>query len=73
MSDRIPTLADVCSAIADGHVAASIDGCMYEVNALELRRYLDKFHSLPTVSSSIMQKLFPSSVSTPTPRTSSVA
>ena len=50
MSDRNPTLADVCSAIADGHIAAVIDGSMYRVNALELRRYLNKLRSLPTVS-----------------------
>ena len=49
MSDRIPTLADVCSAIADGHIAAVIDGSMYRVNALELRRYLNKLRSLPAV------------------------
>lgn len=50
MSDRTPTLADVCSAIAEGHIAASVDGYMYQVNALELRRYLNKFRSLPTIS-----------------------
>ena len=50
MSDRNPTLADVCSAIADGHIAAVIDGAMYRVNALELRRYLNKLRSLPAAS-----------------------
>jgi hypothetical protein len=40
MSDRIPTLADICCAIAEGHITASVDGSMYLVNALELRRYL---------------------------------
>jgi hypothetical protein len=50
MSDRNPTLADVCSAIADGHIAAVVDGAMYRVNALELRRYLNKLRSLPAVS-----------------------
>jgi hypothetical protein len=50
MSDRNPTLADVCSAIADGHIAAVIDGSMYRINALELRRYLNKLRSLPVVS-----------------------
>jgi hypothetical protein len=45
MSDRIPTLADLCCAIAEGHVTASVDGSMYLVNALELRRYLNNSHS----------------------------
>jgi len=53
MSDRIPTLADVCSAIADGHIAAVIEGSMYRVNALELRRYLNKLRSLPAVSATV--------------------
>jgi len=50
MSDRFPTLADVCSAIAEGRIAATIDGSMYRVNALELRRYFNKLRSLPIVS-----------------------
>ena len=51
MSDRIPTLADLCSAIADGTIVATLEGSMYAVNALELRRYLNTFRSLPTISS----------------------
>ncbi len=51
MSDRIPTLADLCSAIADGRIVATLEGSMYAVNALELRRYLNTFRSLPTISS----------------------
>jgi hypothetical protein len=51
MSDRIPTLADVCSAIADGSIVATLEGSTYAVNAHELRRYLNKFRSLPTISS----------------------
>ncbi|HZS75598.1 MAG TPA: hypothetical protein VFA41_03215 [Ktedonobacteraceae bacterium] len=51
MSDRIPTLADLCSALADGSIQATCDGSMYHVNALELRRYLNRFRSLPTISS----------------------
>jgi len=42
VSDRIPTLADVCSAIAEGSLVATLDGTMYQINALELRRYLNK-------------------------------
>ena len=52
MSDRIPTFADLCCAIAEGSIAATVDGSTYAVNALELRRYLNKFRSLPTISSS---------------------
>ena len=51
MSDRIPTLADLCSAIADGRIVATLEGSMYTVNALELRHYLSTFRSLPTISS----------------------
>jgi len=47
MSDRIPTLADLCCAIAEGRIAAAIDDNMYQVNALELRRYFNEFRSLP--------------------------
>lgn len=50
MSDHIPTFADVCSAIAEGQLAVAIDGGMYQVNALELRRYLNRFRSLPAMS-----------------------
>ena len=51
MADRIPTFGDLCSAIAEGHVASTVDGGMYQLNALELRRYLNKFRSLPKASS----------------------
>ncbi len=50
MSDHIPTLADVCNAIAEGRLAASSDGFTYHVNALELRRYFDRSRSLPAIS-----------------------
>lgn len=50
MSDHIPTLADVCSAIAEGHIAVAVDGSMYQVSAFELRRYLNKLRSLPSLS-----------------------
>ena len=55
MSDRIPTFADVCSAIAEGSLVATLDGTMYQINALELRRYLNKFRSLPTVTTAAVQ------------------
>ena len=57
MSDRIPTLADLCSAIAEGSIVATLEGSMYTVNALELRRYLNTFRSLPTISSTISPAL----------------
>jgi len=50
MSDRIPTLADVCCAIAEGHVPAAVDGNMYQVNAFVLRRHFTKSRPLPSVS-----------------------
>ena len=50
MSDYVPTFADLCNAIAEGQLAASVDGSMYEVNALELRRYLNTFRPLPLIS-----------------------
>jgi len=49
MTDRIPTFGDLCNAIAEGRIAATIDGAMYQMNAFELRRYLNKFCSLPDV------------------------
>jgi hypothetical protein len=55
MADRIPTLGDLCSAIAEGQIAATIDGTMYKMNAFEVRRFLNKFRSLPTISSSVDQ------------------
>ena len=68
MSDRIPTLADVCSAIAEGSIVATLDGTMYQINALELRRYLNKLRSLPTVTTEAAQISHdPGNWSDPTP------
>lgn len=50
MTDHTPTLGDLCCAIADGSLAAQLNGSMYEVNALELRRYLSKFRATPSLS-----------------------
>ena len=50
MFDHIPTLADVCSAIAEGHISVAVDDSMYQVNAFELRRYLNRLRPLPTIS-----------------------
>ncbi len=50
MFDQIPTLADVCSAIAEGRLAATSDGQVYEVSALELRRYFNNRRSLPPLT-----------------------
>ncbi len=50
MSDRIPTLADVCCAIAEGHVSVTLDGDLYSVNALELRRFFNKSRPLPSTT-----------------------
>lgn len=51
MPDYTPTFADLCSAIADGGVIATLDGSMYEVNACELRRYFHRASILPGISS----------------------
>ncbi len=51
MPDHTPTFAELCSAIADGGVIATLDGSMYEVNAFELRRYFNKSRALLGVSS----------------------
>ncbi|GCE28222.1 hypothetical protein KDA_37060 [Dictyobacter alpinus] len=50
MPDHIPTLADVCSAIAEGHLIAASDGSMYQVSAFQLRRHFNKSHAFPTIS-----------------------
>jgi hypothetical protein len=55
VTDRTLTLGDLCCAIADGSLAAHLNGSMYEVNALELRRYLSKFPATPSLSFSYMQ------------------
>lgn len=51
MPDYTPTFADLCSAIADGGVIATLDGSMYEVNACELRRYFHRANILPGIPS----------------------
>ena len=61
MADRTPTLGDLCSAIAEGHIAATIDGAMYQLNAFELRRYLNKFRSLPDICAVLDQSSSPHS------------
>ena len=47
MSDHTPTFADICSAIAEGSIAATLDGAAYQVSIYELRRYFDRSRSLP--------------------------
>jgi hypothetical protein len=51
MPDYTPTFAELCSAIADGGVLATLDGADYEVNAFELRRYFSKPSLLSGISS----------------------
>lgn len=51
MPDYMPTFAELCSAIANGGVIATLDGSVYEVNAFELRRYFNKSRVLPGISS----------------------
>lgn len=56
MPDYTPTFADLCSAIADGGVIATLDGSMYEVNAFELRRYFSKPRTLPGITAFQQQR-----------------
>ena len=49
MPSRILTFGDICSAIADGQLAAASDGSVYKVNALELRRYFNRLRPLPSI------------------------
>jgi hypothetical protein len=70
MADRVPTFADLCSAITEGSLAATIDGAMYAINALELRRYINKFRSLPIISPTTPPVRPPGNESTDTIRTS---
>jgi hypothetical protein len=50
MPDRIPTFADVCSAIAEGRLSVETDGSVYQINAFELRRYFNNCRSVLTPS-----------------------
>jgi len=59
VSDRTPTFADLCNAIADGSIVATLDGSMYEVRVLDIRRYLDRVHSQQTLSGSDTQASLP--------------
>lgn len=50
MSEHIPTFADLCSAIADGQIPADSDGQVYQITALELRRFLNAFRSPSSIA-----------------------
>lgn len=63
MSNQTLTFGDICSAIADGSIVATLDGSMYTINGLELRRYLNKFRSQPAVPSTESQIPMPHSES----------
>lgn len=52
MTDRTLTFGDLCCAIADGKIAATLNESMYEVNALELRRYFSRFLAAQPLSCS---------------------
>jgi len=52
VSNHTPTFADLCSAIAEGTIGATLDGDMYQLSVYELRRYFNKSRSLPHVLSS---------------------
>jgi hypothetical protein len=52
VSKHTPTFADLCSAIAEGTIGATLDGEMYQLSVYELRRYFNKARSLPSLLSS---------------------
>jgi len=52
VSNHTPTFADLCSAIAEGTIGATLDGEMYQLSVYELRRYFDRSRSLPHFLSS---------------------
>jgi hypothetical protein len=49
MPSRILTFGDICSAIAEGQLSVASDGSVYKINALELRRYFNRFRPLPSI------------------------
>ena len=55
MYDHTPTFADLCSAIADGSIEATLDGTTYQVSLYELRRYFNRSGSLPVLPTSASQ------------------
>lgn len=57
MADRVPTIADLCCAIAEGHIDTTVEGTTYKLNRYELRRYLNRFRSLSAISPRITQVL----------------
>ena len=52
MSNHTPTFADLCSAIAEGTIGATLDGEVYQLSVYELRRYFNQSRSLPNLLSS---------------------
>ena len=52
MSNHTPTFADLCSAIAEGTIGATLDGETYQLSVYELRRHFNQSRSLPTLLSS---------------------
>jgi len=52
VSNHTPTFADLCSAIAEGTIGATLDGEMYQLSVYELRRYFNQSCSLPHLLSS---------------------
>jgi hypothetical protein len=52
VSNHTPTFADLCSAIAEGTIGATLDGETYQLSVYELRRYFNNARSLPHLPSS---------------------
>ncbi|HEX4206923.1 MAG TPA: hypothetical protein VHZ51_22505 [Ktedonobacteraceae bacterium] len=49
-SSHTLTFGDVCRAIAEGQIPSAIEGSVYQINAFELRRYLNALSPLPSIS-----------------------
>ncbi len=52
MSNHTPNFADLCGAIAEGAIEATLDGATYQVSVYALRRYFNKSRALSTLLSS---------------------
>lgn len=56
MSDHTPTVADLCSAIADGSIVTTLDGETYQISTYELRRYFNRHRSQESLPMSAPQE-----------------
>jgi hypothetical protein len=74
VSNHTPTFADLCTAIAEGTIGATLEGDVYQLSVYELRRYFNKSRSLPSLLASGLPASLASDKSTgwPAPMPTSV-